>query len=433
MCVHGRKDCEIPMLRCCLCVQWFHLECVGLMEDDANGVWSCPFCRTLGKDITSVKDSQKDMLSLIKNMSDQINALTRMLNTVHKNSQTLLEDKNRECINLREANAGLRERISQLTAQQSKNKWNEFTRKSALLIGDFTIKDIDETKLVDTEVLCIAEGRINDVTDALKSKVGPYRQVLLCVGSNDCSDCATDNEELLTLIPKYEEAIKVAACITAKPEDVIVSSLLPRCDDDKVSSVVNDFNEDLSTMAHVKHVSFVNNDPDFKLLSGKANDAMLTNDGLNLTYKGTRQLAKNLHLDFGDNVENRKSANYTTGPRGRPHPNQCSHRRPPPSQGSYRRPPPSQGSHRSSDSGSRWPPTNHSTRHRHVPQERNRDGSGNYRTPLPSVKPPQRGSCEYCGKRNHATGTCRHGQPLRCHSCNYEGHKSKFCSLVSDC
>lgn len=423
LCVYDRKECKKPMVRCCLCIQWYHLECVGLNKDD-NGVWCCPYCRTLCKDVSSMKDSQAVMLSLIQKMSDQIATLTKTINNVRQNSQMLLEDKNRECMSLRETNADLRERLAQVTSHQSVRNWEGFTHRPALLIGDSSIRNVNQAKLKDTEVMCIPGGRISDVTDTLKSKVGPYRYVTICVGTNDCSDCIDDNDEFPTLVPKFEKLISAAMCITPKPENVILSSLLPRCDDEKVISIIDDINEDLSVLAEEKHISFINNDPDFKLLSGKANDAMLLNDGIHLTHKGTFQLATNLHLQFVDNTEKNKGSNVNKKPL----------KRHSPGHGSYQKF--DRGPRRSSTTAIDDPQQKHSSGDRESSHKF--VGTRYHRTPnsphvYPYRNPLRSGPCWYCGERNHAARSCRHGKPLQCNACSNEGHKSKFCSQISDC
>ena len=40
--------------------------------------------------------------------------------------------------------------------------------------------------------------------------------------------------------------------------------------------------------------------------------------------------------------------------------------------------------------------------------------------------------CVYCAEPNHRAHNCRHGQAILCHSCNWLGHKSKYCSWGSN-
>ncbi len=38
-CRKGRKDTG-DMIRCCMCAQWFHFECLNLNKAEATGVWA---------------------------------------------------------------------------------------------------------------------------------------------------------------------------------------------------------------------------------------------------------------------------------------------------------------------------------------------------------------------------------------------------------
>ena len=35
-----------------------------------------------------------------------------------------------------------------------------------------------------------------------------------------------------------------------------------------------------------------------------------------------------------------------------------------------------------------------------------------------------------CGKENHRAYSCKYGMPIQCYSCQYEGHKLKFCDYL---
>ena len=56
---HCIDDCKVQglaadleMVRCCSCARWYHLKCVALPPDEL-GVWPCPDCRHLARDVKS--------------------------------------------------------------------------------------------------------------------------------------------------------------------------------------------------------------------------------------------------------------------------------------------------------------------------------------------------------------------------------------------
>ena len=55
-CGKGRKDTG-DMIRCCMCAQWFHLECLNLNKAEATGVWPCLDCRVLGGKVKNITKS----------------------------------------------------------------------------------------------------------------------------------------------------------------------------------------------------------------------------------------------------------------------------------------------------------------------------------------------------------------------------------------
>ena len=402
LCIYGRKHKNKPMLRCCLCTKWYHNECVGLKADD-TGVWACAYCRTLARDVTSMKETQDKMQATVSKMSEHISHLIKTIDTMSRNSQIIYEAKSKECTRLQKENTELREQLAKVTSEQSRHKWESFTQRKTLLIGDSTIRDIDQNSLRDTEVMCIPGGRIQDISNALNAKTGKYKQVTLCVGSNDCSDCAEDLNEFPTLIPKYKQVLNAAKDITAKSKDINVSSVLPRCDDDRIESLINDLNEDLSTLAAENDTNFVNHDKDFKLLSGKANDAMLLRDGVHLTQKGTHQLVKDLQLQTLSHPRGNMTKRRPAGPRS-PRQNE---------------PTSSRQIHPGHRQGNNYHQTN--------PRGKGHANGNARRHPQ---NPPRSSSfpCHFCGERNHAAHNCRHGRPLVCHTCGRGGHKSKICT-----
>ena len=242
----------------------------------------------------------------------------------------------------------------------------------------------------------------------------------MCVGSNDCTD---DIEDLDTLIPKYSDLLSSAQRLVSSPNQIVVSSVLPRCKEPKVQEFIDDFNEDLMKLTSEKGATFINNDKEFKLLNKAPNEALFLSDGVHPTFKATNCLAHNLKLDVNpkhrDNIckyrsgrrketwnkpsyENRNNQNHAT-----PHPG-----------GSRRQ--------MTFSREQRW--RNSSGRITESPHSYRNDYSNTQKRPHDRSHRPR---CWNCGESNHVARNCRHAHALECHHCGQSGHKQKFCGLTN--
>ena len=60
----SKKQCE--WIRCCLCVHWYHPECVGLPQKQTSGVWSCHSCRNIANEVSELKVTVKLLLDIVR-------------------------------------------------------------------------------------------------------------------------------------------------------------------------------------------------------------------------------------------------------------------------------------------------------------------------------------------------------------------------------
>ena len=87
-CKHHRKS-KSHMIRCCMCMVWYHGSCVG-EDNDYEGIWLCQGCRSLPHKVS--------------NLTEQVSILTRELSSFHTTHQNLvraLDHKNQFCEDLR--------------------------------------------------------------------------------------------------------------------------------------------------------------------------------------------------------------------------------------------------------------------------------------------------------------------------------------------
>ena len=98
-----------------------------------------------------------------------------------------------ECDDLKAKNAELERQLSNLDKANSIPKVKALNQKSrpiigTLLIGDSIIRDFINTDPAKTSVRSLPGGHINDVKKSLKQSKNVYKDIVLHVGGNDCSD-----------------------------------------------------------------------------------------------------------------------------------------------------------------------------------------------------------------------------------------------------
>ncbi len=60
------------------------------------------------------------------------------------------------------------------------------------MIGDSTIRDIDENRLLDTKVISKAGASVNDVNSVVDRLPDKYPMIALVVGENNCDNNSAD-------------------------------------------------------------------------------------------------------------------------------------------------------------------------------------------------------------------------------------------------
>ena len=149
------------------------------------------------------------------------------------------------------------------------------------------IRDFNPNTQSNIEVKCIRGAQSDDLSDFLKKNECTYKQVILVVGSNDCSTKLTAEEVVL----KMKNLARVAQRFSKQP--VILSSICPRTDNPSFQMKAESVNAALSA-CDTSDFLFVNNDSSFRLQDDTINDGYLHKDGHHLSYSGSLLLAHNL-------------------------------------------------------------------------------------------------------------------------------------------
>jgi SMC interacting uncharacterized protein involved in chromosome segregation len=216
----------------------------------------------------------------VKSDCDTLKAECIALKDECKTSSDALNAIKTECENLKKDNAALKTQVSSLSQQLSQRVWQGFTNNDdqmSLLIGDSLIKDIDEDKLVKTQVTSLPGAKLTDVMKHLQDNDRTYSSITCCIGTNDCACDLFAGEEVSETL---KNVVEVAKSKVNDPKDVRIVSVPPRTDSDDYQENVDVLNTCLSAIASDGGVSFINNDPTFKLNDGSVNDGYLLGDGL---------------------------------------------------------------------------------------------------------------------------------------------------------
>ena len=200
----------------------------------------------------------------------------------------LIGSKIGECDDLKAKNAELELQLSNSDKANSIPKIKALNPKSiieALLIGDSIIRDFINTDPAKTSVRSLPGGHINDVKKSLKQPKNVYKDIVLHVGSNDCSDSV----DVKAILGQCNELIDLAA--VTDTGTVRVSSVCPRSNPE-THARIDTFNSGLSELCQSRNVQFIDNDDNFKTRNGSSNYALIAKDGIHLNASGTAVLAK---------------------------------------------------------------------------------------------------------------------------------------------
>ena len=417
-----KNEKQLDMIQCSFCFKWFHIECIGLRKDAKLTLWPCQKCCNIMQDIAEIKNSVAKTNALLSN------SLERAYKDIDKKESECREAKS-EITELKNEVKQLRQQVATLQNDLQQKKWQTFRNKKSLLIGDSLIRDIDQDKLIKTTIKHIPGAKVSDVVQHLHEDMdcdGPLGNVIVCVGTNDCSDHVADLDEIAD---SFEAMVAELNSKVESPKNVVVSSIPPRKDDPKSQERVETLNKSLESIARRTGATFIDNERSFRLADNEINDGyLLMSDRLHLSRQGTNKLAKNLQLQVKQTCANDVTKK---GKKSRSKPSDSSvaaEHQVQPAQDLNRK-------NQASQPGSSTPnQRNHRERmrskqreatHSHTPYRRM---SGNNRQ-LTSESAAYR--CGYCAEFSHDTRSCGFRKPAVCRQCFCEGHKQKFCSEFS--
>jgi hypothetical protein len=328
---------------------------------------------------------------------------------------TMLQNKDIDIMRLTQENADLKVRVGEMNAQAQQVTWKGNTSHRILLAGDSTIRDVDEEKLKETEVICMSGAKVTkpDMKDIIKRYADDnkkYDEVILVIGTNDCEE-AKNEAEIQKAVEDYTSIIQQTKAITKK---VTVSGVCPRLD--SAQENVNIMNASLQGVCQQLSCNFIDNNPSFILSDGSVNDGYIIGDGPHLTRSGTNKLIKNLAIPKKENVKDvtKPFRPRSTNRKGQGH--QQTHIQ----------------SNNQDYTAEFWSVARQKATGTRYPQDHNqKTATHQNHTSYPSSHSYENRAnhspCWFCGLSGHISRNCHFGEPVTCLSCGEKGHKEKVC------
>lgn len=389
--------------------------------------------KTMAKDQATLKDENAELKALMLGMKsglDNHQKQRQKRDAMIAKLQDALIQKDKAHSDLMGTLLDLRAQNAKLTTEQSRSKWESFhttSEQHTVLIGSSIIRDIDQHKLLNTDVKCRPGAKISDLIDELKCLPdGKYSHIILVGGGNDSSD----TKDPAAVVNSFKDMISAAK---AKTASVAVASVCPR-GDPEVQECINNVNAAVQGMCEDLSCTYYDVTDILKLADGAINEGFYLDDLVHLTYKGQNKLAMKLNLkptqtDTPYNVvSNQKtrpkpSHSRTSGESAQPvttstdrELTSTSRRRDDMYRPTY--------THRDErTNGAYQRRDERSTTYQRRDQRDQRDG----RLSQSSDNNSSNMRCKYCAEPHHREDRCHHMRPVKCHICGFEGHKSKYC------
>ena len=349
------------------------------------------------------------------NVTRTLEGVTTKVSALEKSEGRLtasLKTKSDECEKMMAENRELRTKLMEQTQRLNVQAWTAFQKKTepkTLLLGSSLIRDIDSTKLVNTDVTCVRGGKIKDFVAKVEACDNNYDRTVLVLGGNDCHPDTEPN----TVVDRYRELVHK---VKTKSKSTTVSSICPRMLPENVKGTIDAVNAGLQGLCEDEDVSFVNNDPSFHLADGSINDGYIMKDGVHLTYNAVTKLARNLNLrpvDAEKGVLRRKTPveqKRTNKDRVKPVIVEDDEEEIVDTDATF------------------WKYANTKVRNEQprAPQRRQDPYRQRYqRTGATDSQTSDHIACQNCGESNHNTKRCKYSYQLTCNECGCLGHKTK--------
>ena len=199
-----------------------HTYCIAPKQEYVSGVWPCFKCRQLPSQVRGLVSSADAITELVQSLASNIDDLKQQ----QQRPARLLREKEENCEKFITENAQLHQRVADVAASSSDERWSQFPRAHGTAVLDSSIiRDVDQNKLVATKCICIPGGHIKDIQAKVDQFPAGNRlcRAVLVVGGNDCD--GRQDTPISDTIAQYKDLIEGAKSIATS---VTVSGVCPR-------------------------------------------------------------------------------------------------------------------------------------------------------------------------------------------------------------
>ena len=324
-------------LRCCICMKWIYAP-----DEEIYGssIWNCEDCRKLP---ATVAELSKTISSFLQTNMDLVATLARQIAT------------NEE---LRKENHELRQLANKPRPRKGNGKH--------LLITDATLDGISSAHEDTLQVIHEPAATFEDCQRILtQNSKQIFDKVSVVAGFTNC----TNEDSIEDMSTSLSTLIQQAKTLSSTGS-VQVSSVLPQVANPDTQQRIEDLNSSSERICKQLNVSFVNNDPSFRLGDGEINEGFLQDDGCTVNKAGRNKLLKNLQIQNTVKISTQAQWKTTT-----------------------------------------------TTRRPNIPRLSSKS----------SHSAPQRAPCWNCGDHSHTSNVCVYRKRVTCYKCGKQGHKAPKC------
>lgn len=210
-------------------------------------VFGAAMTRYLAHDTLQTRLDMSKLLTIVNGLKSSVDGLVKKQESLNQ----LLQDKENKNTTLQISNNELQKKVSELQAKLDAQAWQHFRNKPSpktLVVGSSLAKYLDKEKMVNTDIKCNHNVKLQDITSTLKKipVESGYNRIVIIAGNNDIA-----HHDPNEVTDSYRHVIAAAKDITTS---VTISSI---CDKPGDNEKLQRLNAGLQVLAGESDCSFM--------------------------------------------------------------------------------------------------------------------------------------------------------------------------------
>ena len=212
-CKHDNSNVG-DMIRCCLCYQWCHEDCVNFdSKYDTSAWWLCHNCRGTNKRIATLEQT----VSTLSNTVEQLATVNAQL---PRTNEQLISEIRKLSTNQEARFDSLNRNLCDCKSSTSDSNSN----KPDLLIGSSILRDLVSNDLKTLVIKSHGGSKTYDILKILnKMKNNEFGDIIIQIGSNDCAT----KKPVQEIIENFDKIIEAAKQVSSTGH-VTLCGICPR-------------------------------------------------------------------------------------------------------------------------------------------------------------------------------------------------------------